>query len=71
MRVVQHDKVNDVDHLNLTMGKMDHKDNEDVRQTLFRELDEETNEKITDDLVYGRLKSWSKYKVEQKPATHD
>ena len=33
------------------MGKMDHNDNGDVKQTIFRELDEETGVKIRGDLV--------------------
>lgn len=49
--VVQHDKKTDDDHLNLPMGKMDHKDDGDVKQTAFREQLEETGVKLTEDEI--------------------
>ena len=49
--VVQHDKKTYDDHLNLPMGKMDHKDDGDVKQTAFREQLEETGVKLTEDEI--------------------
>ena len=62
------------------MGKMDHIDNGDVKQIVimkciiynikqvcfrYKGIDE-LNAEFADG--YGRLKSWSKYNIEQKPA---
>ena len=49
--VVQHDKKTDDAHLNLPMGKMDHKDDGDVKQTAFREQLEETGVKLTEEEI--------------------
>ena len=62
------------------MGKMDHNDEIDVKQNVIMKCNiynlkqvcfwlkgiDHLNAQFADG--YGRLKSWSKYKIEQKPA---